>query len=915
MTLYERLNESDELVEYPCNGQQGWEAFNFYSSEKKWVRQQGDDNWSGIRIDTRGANVTYQLDSLEDQVLPESSMIEKSALENASTITLKITPQEGQEIKGLRVRKRINGGEEISYKQLEQTDNVYTYSLNKDEENWADYEIEVLDWNVLFDNQYRIIKCSDEDLKLSINGTASYWNDWESQPSEFTANEAISFAVTGGDIYKVIVNQNDQPEEQELTSNAGMYTFTPTSALGFEILVYTSEEQYNYDFCWPDGDREFQVEYQIWQEEENANNTVSYVTPRKSATCGQNTKLIYEREVKEVQLAIHAAEGYHYLICENDCRDGQHTPECNELTELVKTNGNVYMWNVGAENPVRPCIEFLKDGENGEDDPNRPGDNPGDNPPPQSPEERIKEIIENQRYAFGDWDEDGDVDAEDLKLGMACQIFFPEVNDQNRGEDIRNLYGIQTYEDIKNKITVVRDTNKDIVATDAKGTERKITGYTYTVTLAPVLVADLPEETGNENTVTVSGNVYAFDFSDNSVYQKNSRGCILAVTEKDGVQKYHLRCAEAYTDGTNSDVVNLVSGNAEDRAIVVVDDFDVTFDAERGEYRRGVSIFGNGAGLDALLSQEEDPGLVAYQGRNEDFIRDVNGALNKNEKWNCIFNIFTFCQKDFTGVRVKGSGAEGNTPSWAFNQYPVYSTGTSATSENEAVVYFGNNKVTIEPVDNLSALNKKVVGIESVTTVDKIPTAAAMIQKESDKKWTVEFKSDFYDNVKVKVVYKMQDGSTEDSYINIHRVGIDILCGGLGGGSSTMTLFHGTENGPSYTPTSKDNFVIWGTYYYPTRKDGEKPVDLYVTYTWADGSITRKTIKNDASLNLAYHHDNTQNCQSSDFILYDGAKSNAPVKIEAIAVASGFDNKTKFVGAKFGAGKGVVWNNYDRKEE
>ena len=71
-----------------------------------------------------------------------------------------------------------------------------------------------------------------------------------------------------------------------------------------------------------------------------------------------------------------------------------------------------------------------------------------------------------------------------------------------------------------------------------------------------------------------------------------------------------------------------------------------------------------------------------------------------------------------------------------------------------------------------------------------------------------------------------------------------------------------------------------------------------------------KTIKNNVSLNLAYNHDNTSDCQSSDFILYDGEKENSPVKIEAIAVASGFENADTFSGAKFGAGKGVVWNNY-----
>ena len=159
----------------------------------------------------------------------------------------------------------------------------------------------------------------------------------------------------------------------------------------------------------------------------------------------------------------------------------------------------------------------------------------------------------------------------------------------------------------------------------------------------------------------------------------------------------------------------------------------------------------------------------------------------------------------------------------------------------------------------------------------------------------------------MKIVYTLDLGGgvtgTKTSYLNIHRVGIDILAGNGGTG---MTLFHGTENGPTYNATGEQ--VIWGTYYYPQEvTDSEKLVDLYVTYTWPDGSITKMTIRNSASLNMAA---SGVNCQSSDFILYDGTNEGAPTKIEAIAVVKGFDNTATFSGAKFGAGKGVVWNNY-----
>ena len=255
-------------------------------------------------------------------------------------------------------------------------------------------------------------------------------------------------------------------------------------------------------------------------------------------------------------------------------------------------------------------------------------------------------------------------------------------------------------------------------------------------------------------------------------------------------------------------------------------------------------------------------------------------------------------------MQVRGSGGSGNTPSWKFNKYKVFSTDDVENTQKEAVIYFGNKDVTIRPVDQLGGLDTNVTEIKSVTLADEnIPTEAVDITERSAQEWKLTFKSDFYDQVKVKIVYNLENGGTKESYLIIHRVGIDILDGN---GRNGMTLFHGTENGPTYDST--EELVIWGTYYYPqTTTD---LVDMYVTYTWPDGSITRQTIHNKESLNMAYHHDGTDDCQSSDFILYDGTRAGAPTKIEAIAVVKGFEDTTTFSGAKFGAGKGVVWNNY-----
>ena len=117
---------------------------------------------------------------------------------------------------------------------------------------------------------------------------------------------------------------------------------------------------------------------------------------------------------------------------------------------------------------------------------------------------------------------------------------------------------------------------------------------------------------------------------------------------------------------------------------------------------------------------------------------------------------------------------------------------------------------------------------------------------------------------------------------------------------------HGTENGPTATLSDAEK-VIYATYYYP-EANGDM-VDLYVNYTWKDGSVTKKLIENKSELNLEYHHDGTDDAKSSDYILYEGSNADAPVKLEVSAVNSGYDGADSFSGMKFGSGKGVCWNN------
>lgn len=76
-------------------------------------------------------------------------------------------------------------------------------------------------------------------------------------------------------------------------------------------------------------------------------------------------------------------------------------------------------------------------------------------------------------------------------------------------------------------------------------------------------------------------------------------------------------------------------------------------------------------------------------------------------------------------------------------------------------------------------------------------------------------------------------------------------------------------------------------------------VSLFVTYTYADGSVERKLLESDYFTSAT-----EENVAMSDYILYMGDGRNAPVKVETIAVPNANADGT-INGAKLGAGNGV----------
>lgn len=697
---------------------------------------------------------------------------------------------------------------------------------------------------------------------------------------DFVTDQAINFTLNEKNAYVVSTADSSVPIAKNETT--GVYTYTPITDNYFEILIYSNRDFYDFDQMQPDQDN-FVVEIEVRTNgNDNQGNNVTYPDVPKASIDDNGTirtKLKFANNIDNMQIGINVADGYEYEIIKR--------AEPNPFTivehQTANTSHSINI-NFAEENRFEICFSESSGGE-GEG-----GNQPGPEPGPGMDIYEFVEFIENSMFAFGDWELDGDVDVDDVKAGMADQIFYPNLNNNN---DLKVELNVETSADLVSKINVEKNVNNDITAYDIDNNPHTIPAYDYTVTLK--------EADGNNLAIQVHGTAYAFSFNDtneNDKFIKNSLGLVLAVAEKNGNKQYFLRVANAY-DSTydSSDTQPIVyDENAGEQSIVIVADYDVDLNANR----RNVEIFGNGASLQALFTQENDADIAAFQGSNEDFFRDIG------KSYYTTFSTFAFVQTSFMGVDVRGSGTEGNTPSWSFNQYKVFSTSSNINADNEAVVFFGNDTVHIKPT-SLTNISQPITSIASISVADSnVPTAAVEITapENESKEWLLKFKSSFYDNVRVEIVYNLTSGRTSTSYITIHRVGVDILSGNSSPGSSG-TLFHGTENGPSYTSTG--DYVIWGTYYYPNASD--PAVDLYVTYTWKDNTVTRETIKNKGELTMAAANGNAK---SSDFILYDGSEANAPEKIEVIALVSGFENKQTFGGAKFGSGKGVVWNYYAR---
>ena len=525
--------------------------------------------------------------------------------------------------------------------------------------------------------------------------------------------------------------------------------------------------------------------------------------------------------------------------------------------------------------------------------------------------ERLQtELLDQTYFAFGDINDDGNVDENDLKYGVMRTLYDEfrvnegryqsegaalglkeDFNKQDRTNLNANMEKLLTF------VTEVTSLEESITATDKSGASHTFNAYKVKITIDHLYedrenltefpdretATDLPEE----EQIVLTAKVYLLDMSN------SSEQVIIKIKDT-----YFVR--DAYSDRSGSennedDLEDFEGLNA--RALIIVADYDSVDD---------IVLFGNYAQASEVLSNETSDAYFA-------------SGFGTNGEMKYLGDKFVVYKPDFLGVTINGTGETKSPLAWSVeSSLSIAETGRNENNNTETDIYFGFSSVEIAPITSDDIAGLSVVGIQSVEVLDGIPENAVKVgAPDNDGKYTVQFLSDYYDTVRIKVTYVLADDTddnTASGIMTLNRVGIMIQGDMTAGDSHTVGILHGHESGETldadvyeeYKAENTDKqhgeykFAYYATYYYPTSSSATSAdVSLFVTYTYADGSVERKLLES------AYFTAATEDhVAMSDYILYMGDGNNAPVKVEAIAVPNANADGT-IDGAKLGAGKGV----------
>ncbi len=294
---------------------------------------------SGIEINTWGGTAEYRVGtSGAFTAVPEDGTIPRSAFVKANVVQIRLTPEQGQEFKGVNYVRREEGKQDDARVIQPGTADVLTtdglLTINKEGSTWPSISIEVITWDVTYDGQYCFDNKGLSDIHISDNREP--WVNYS-----FTVNKPITFSFEES-VYKVLVSPNYR-ERFELTAVNGIYSYTPTENRALRFEVYLTKDDYDYEMFQPVHDEgEFSLNYNFSVDDDvivGTTQILSYgVEPLRTKTHGNQTRVIL-KDVEEFSFIINVPVGADYRIHMDGMND-------DEATAAVKANKNTLVINV-----------------------------------------------------------------------------------------------------------------------------------------------------------------------------------------------------------------------------------------------------------------------------------------------------------------------------------------------------------------------------------------------------------------------------------------------------------------------------------------------------------------------------------------------------------------------------------------
>ena len=784
---------------------------------------------------------------------------------------------------------RVEGG--TTYNNL--SGNSQTIELNKNSDNYCRVIVFFEGENnpIFPDNQYKVYFDSIDGASVKVNNN----NVVNETPYTFTYNEnqgeELRFSLTPPEnrksdtpIVTLIVHSNPEVEystkttgENKINLENNSFTFTPTSAAGFDVFIAWSE----YDAFGPTDNKPVLVELEC---EGEGTVNVDDIANEDKFVDGNWTKVRVAVDIDSLTLTWGENRAPREVRVEGG---GDATTEGWLIIKPTGTSCEIPLTQKEEDNSpktyYRVQVDFNNGGGSGED-------SNGFN--------RLQTEMNATYFAFGDIDNSGNADTDDLKYGV-MRILYDGFR-VNEGRYQREGAALGLKVDNKNQdhadlnanmekllsITTVNTTpisGDTITATDKSGTSYTFNAYEIKITINKLYnnrsdLSNFPNEneaTSLEEPIVLTTKAYLINMPN------SSEQVIIKVKDN-----YFVRDAHSEAGGNEDDLETFEGLNA--RALIVVSDFDKVSD---------IDVFGNYASKNETLSDESSDCYFASGFGTGD---DVKYLGDK----------FIVMKPAFLGVTINGKDETKSPLAWSVES-SLSIAETGKTRDTKTDIYFGFHTVEIAPVKTAGL---QIGGISAVEVLDEIPEHAVKVENSDNGKYIIQFLSDYYDTVRVKVTYSLLNGGTDSGIMTLNRVGIMIQGGMTAGDSHTVNIFHGHDMGATldsnvydtYKSQNSDKthgeygYAYYATYYYPTSSQATSAdVSLFVTYTYEDGSVKRKLLESN------YFTSATEDkVAMSDYILYMGDGSNAPVKVEAIAVPNANADGT-IQGAKLGAGKGV----------